>query len=277
METIADYSILENIDETKHSLVYRGQRPDDNKTVIIKVLKSDNPTSSEIARLRQEYEIIRSIDIEGVIGVHDILSYEGRCALILEDFNGISLKSLLKEQNFNNGNMKTFLHTGVKLAETLGNLHMVNIIHKDIKPHNILINQMDQEVKLADFGISSMPSLELDASEVVSGTLPYMSPEQTGRINRNIDYRTDLYSLGITFYEMLTGQVPFKSEDPMEIIHSHIARTPPETCPGISDTVSEIVMKLLSKNPEERYQSSFGLAEDLQECLRHLERNGSIA
>ncbi len=217
MERIADYRILENIDETKHSLVYRGQGPQDPETVIIKVLKSENPMPSEIAKLRQEYEIIKSIRVKGVIGVHDILPYDEGCALILEDFNGISLKNLMDRQVFNNGHTKDFLETGVKLAETLGNLHKANIVHKDIKPHNILINQVRQEVKLADFGISSTPSLELDVPEVVSGTLPYMSPEQTGRINRNIDYRTDLYSLGITFYEMLTGRVPFKSDDPMEM------------------------------------------------------------
>ncbi|MCP4346026.1 MAG: AAA family ATPase [Desulfobacterales bacterium] len=279
MERIADYTILENIDETKHSLVYRGQRLQDAETVIIKVMKSENPMPSEIAKFRQEYEIIKSIRIKGVIGVHDILSYDEGCALVLEDFNGISLKNIMDTQSFSNGHTKDFLQTGVKLAETLGNLHKANIVHKDIKPHNILINQSSQEVKLADFGISSTPSLKLDIPDVVSGTLPYMSPEQTGRINRNIDYRTDLYSLGITFYEMLTGQVPFKSDDPMEIIHSHIARTPPnpaEICSGVSEPVSEIVMKLLSKNPEERYQSGFGLAADLQECLTQLEKSGEI-
>ncbi|MCP4104551.1 MAG: AAA family ATPase [Desulfobacteraceae bacterium] len=278
MERIADYTILENIDETKHSLVYRGQRLEDAETVIIKVLKSENPMPSEIAKLRQEYEIIKSIQISGVLGVHDILPYDEGCALVLEDFNGIKIKNIMGTQSFSNGHTKDFLQTGVKLAETLGNLHKANIVHKDIKPHNILINQISQEVKLADFGISSA-SFELDMPEVVSGTLPYMSPEQTGRINRNIDYRTDLYSLGVTFYEMLTGRVPFQSEDPMEIIHSHIARTPPnpaEICSDVSETVSEIVMKLLSKNPEERYQSGFGLAADLQECLSHLEKSGTI-
>ncbi|HNY95163.1 MAG TPA: AAA family ATPase, partial [Flexilinea sp.] len=164
----------------------------------------------------------------------------------------------------------------------MGLIHKNNIIHLDIKPDNILINEERGDVKIADFGISAVlthANDELYNPDVIEGTLSYMSPEQTGRMNRGVDYRTDIYSLGATLYEMLTGEVPFKSKDPMELIHSHIARQPlpPHRInSSIPQVLSSIVMKLLSKNPEERYQNCMGLMADIDECLNQLNQKGSI-
>ncbi len=279
MENIADYTILQKIDETGHSLVYRAQKKNEAETFIIKAIKAENPSASEIARFKQEYELIKRIEIDGVIKVFDIIRHGDGFALVLEDFNGVSVKSVLNEKG--KLDMLTFLNIAIPLSETLGLLHNEDITHKDIKPHNILINLETNNVKLTDFGISSILIHEdkKNYSDIIEGTLPYISPEQTGRMNRSIDYRTDLYSLGVTFYEMLTRKLPFKSNDPMEMIHAHIAITPAPPIrhsPDIPVVISDIIIKLLFKNAEERYQSCFGLMEDLKECMKQLKEKGRI-
>ncbi|MFH2059227.1 MAG: AAA family ATPase [Pseudomonadota bacterium] len=279
MQKIIDYKIIEKINDTRNYLVYRGQKDDDKKTIIIKALKTKSPSLSEIARFKYEYAIIKSIDFDGVVKNYDFLEYDEGFALVLEDFNGISLKEAIKNETFD---IKSFLITGIKLSETLGTLHKRNIIHKDIKPQNIIINKESGQVKITDFGIASVLTHENDEifnQEVIKGTLAYMSPEQTGRMNREVDYRTDLYSLGITFYEMLTGILPFRFNDPLEIMHAHIAREPVSPIKlnsSIPQIVSEIIMKLLSKMAEDRYQNGFGLMADLKECLKRLDEKGLI-
>ncbi len=279
MHKILDYAVIEKINDTKSSLVYRGQKDGDEKTIIIKVLKVKSPTPSEIARFKHEYDIIKNIDFHGVVKNYDFLEYEEGFALVLEDFNGISLTEAIKKEPFN---IESFLKTGIKLSEALGALHKQNIIHKDIKPQNIVINQKSGQVKITDFGIAAVLTHENDEifnPEVIAGTLAYMSPEQTGRMNREVDYRTDLYSLGVTFYEMLTGILPFKFSDPLEIMHAHIAREPVspfELNSSIPEILSEIIMKLLSKMAEDRYQNGLGLMADLNECLKRLDDKGDI-
>ncbi|MCP4601486.1 MAG: AAA family ATPase [Proteobacteria bacterium] len=279
MLKLQGYTILDKIDETRGSLVYHGRKDGGDDTVIIKILKSDYPTPSEIARFKQEYAIIKSIDYEGVIKTYDIKEHNGSFALILENFGGVSLKELFNTQKID---IKTFLNIAIKLAEILGHIEKENIIHRDIKPSNILYNSDNGIVKITDFGISSVLTHENEKiynPDVIEGTLAYISPEQTGRMNRASDYRTDLYSLGITLYEMLTGTVPFKSNDPMEVIHSHIAIKPIypiQHNSEIPQVISDIVMKLLSKAPEDRYQNGFGLMVDLKECLKQLKDNDKI-
>jgi predicted ATPase/serine phosphatase RsbU (regulator of sigma subunit)/tRNA A-37 threonylcarbamoyl transferase component Bud32 len=280
MEKIQDYIITEKIAETRGSLVYRGHKEGSSRAVIIKVMKAKYPTVSEIARFKQEYELIKSINLVNVIRTHELLEYGDSFALVLEDFSGISIKSMLDQKN--KFDIKTLLPLSAKIAETLGSLHAKDIVHKDIKPHNILINSKTGEIKITDFGISAVITHEHDEvynPEYITGTLSYMSPEQTGRINRTVDYRTDLYSLGVTMYEMALGTLPFKSLDPLEIIHSHIAVMPVSPSvldPEIPIVVSDIIMKLLSKTPEERYQNGFGAAADLSECSRQMDREGVI-
>jgi serine/threonine protein kinase len=278
MEKISDYILGEKIHETRKSLIYRGSKRE-SKPVIVKVLKTRYPTPSEISRFRQEYNLVKNLAIDGVVKTFELVEENDVFAIIEEDFNGVSLKDVIRTKPVD---IRMFLKIASRVSEILGAIHKNNIIHLDIKPANILINQKENVIKITDFGISSAlthANDELYNPDVIMGTLSYMSPEQTGRMNRSIDYRTDMYSLGITFYEMLTGVLPFKSKDPMELIHSHIARepvAPHETNRSIPCVVSSIILKLLSKAPEERYQNCFGLLADIDECIKRLSLKGEI-
>jgi predicted ATPase len=274
------FTIIEKLDETNSAVIYRARLDGDTDTVVIKQLLSEHPTASELARFRQEYERIKSLDMDGVIKVIDILHSESAVSLVLEDFQGIGLHRHQAQRRLD---VKGVLEIAIKLASTLGYLHKHNVIHKDIKPHNVLINPHTAQVKLTDFGISAV--LPKGASSVarqgmIEGTLPYMSPEQTGRINRSVDYRTDLYSFGVMLYEMATGQLPFRAQDPMELIHAHIAKvavSPSQIDPTVPQALSDIVLKLMAKNPDDRYQNSFGVLADLEECAHQLADTGTIA
>lgn len=296
---INGYQLLTQIYESENSLIYRGIRQQDNQPVILKRLKQDYPSPAELTRYKQEYEIIRSLDLAGVVQAYAIEDYQSSLVLVLEDFGGVSLKQGLNRAVANQKKMslQVFLPIAIQISETLGKIHATNIIHKDINPANILLNPTTGQVKIIDFGIASSFTREtptLKNPNVLEGTLPYISPEQTGRMNRSLDYRTDFYSLGITFYELLTGQLPFPSRDPLELIHCHIAR---QAAPlwegnrgewhraeqeepdgaGCPQAVADIVMKLMAKTAEERYQSAWGLKADLEQCLQQLRQTGEIA
>ena len=279
MDYFAGYAIQNKIGETKKSIVYRALLEDTQRSFIIKVLKATNPTLTEIARFRHEYELIRQVDFNGIVKIHDIISNNEMNALVMEDFGGSSLRQVINRSPMT---LLDFLKYAIAITGILDILHSRKIIHYDIKPANILLNSTTGVIKISDFGASwilTHENEEIYNPFIVEGTLVYMSPEQTGRMNRIIDYRTDLYSLGITFYEMLSGQVPFRSKDPMEIIHSHIAKIPPalaELVPDIPNEISEIIMKLLSKSPEDRYQSASGLKLDLENCYQQIMEKGSI-
>lgn len=280
MEKLGSYIFKEKIHETRNSIIYRGHKENESQSLIIKFLKTVNPTPSEIARFRQEYELIKGLHLEGVIKTFDILNYDNGFALILEDFDGVFLKSLLnKKERFS---IKSFLKMSANIAETLGGLHARGVIHRNIKPKSILMNPGTEEVKITDFGISAIlthENNEVYNPDFIVDTLTYMSPEQTGRMNRSVDYRTDFYSLGITLYEILTGLLPFKSLDPLELIHAHIAMMPKAPVKLDSDIpviVSDIIMRLLAKDPEARYQNGFGLEADFRECLQQLEKKKKI-
>ena len=272
-------TIKAKIYESANSIVYRGTRQQqDNTPVILKVLKQDYPSALELTRYRQEYEIMRSLNLEGVIEVYDQQDYQRTLIMILEDFGGESLEKLRKSIQGNClMSISEFLHLALKLTEIIGRIHAAHVIHKDINPNNIILNSATGVVKIIDFGIStrlSRTNPTFRNPNVLEGTLAYMSPEQTGRMNRALDYRTDFYSLGVTFYELLTGQLPFTTIDAMELVHCHIAKEPLSPSmlnPTIPQAVSSIVMKLMAKNAEERYQSAWGIKADLEECLRRLE------
>ncbi|MBE9225259.1 AAA family ATPase [Phormidium sp. LEGE 05292] len=280
MSTISDYEIIEKIHIGIRTLIERGVRKSDRVPVIIKSLKSEYPTLEEIARLKHEYKINSSLfNVEGIVKTYGLLKYKNGFALILEDFQGKSLKQLLADRLLQ---VIDFLNIAIKLAQSLGELHQNQIIHKDIKSANIIVNPKTSQVKITDFSISTRLTREtnqIGSPCLLEGTLAYMSPEQTGRMNRSIDYRTDFYSLGITYYEMLTGQLPFNAIDPLELIHCHIALTPVpphQINPEIPEAISSIVMKLLQKNAEDRYQSAFGLKADLETCLLELQKTSKI-
>ena len=280
--TLTGYQTLDRIYSGTRTLVYRVIRLCDQQPVAIKVLRSEYPSFSELVQFRNQYTIAKNLNLPGIIQTYSLEAYQNSYALVMEDFGGISLKEW-REQGENAPNLSELLPMAIEITKTLDILGGHRIIHKDIKPANILINPQTKQVKLIDFSIASLLPRETQTlinPNVLEGTLGYLSPEQTGRMNRGIDYRTDFYSLGVTFYELLAGQLPFKSNDAMELVHCHIAKQPPslhEINPEIPPVLSEIVSKLMAKNAENRYQSALGLKFDLELCLRQLQENGKIA
>ncbi|MEG3848838.1 AAA family ATPase [Microcoleus sp. herbarium19] len=279
MLEIPGIQTLNKIYENSKSTVYRAIKTQDKQPIILKLLSEDYPTPAEIVRYRQEYKILQKLNLPGVIKACDLQKYRNTLVLILEDFGGSSLKKMQEQQNFS---LSEFLSIAIQITEILGEIHAANIIHKDINPANIILNPETGKIQIIDFGISTLLSREtptIKNPNILEGTLAYISPEQTGRMNRSLDYRTDFYSLGITFYELLTNQLPFDTKDAMELVHSHIAKQPlpiDQIKPEIPPAVSAIIIKLLEKNAENRYQSAWGIQSDLNECLCQLQTAGTI-
>ena len=276
---ISGYEIREKIYDGAKTQVYRAVSLSEQKPVIIKLLKAEYPSFSELVRFRNQYAITKNLELPGIIKPLCLENYLNGLALVMEDTGGVALTEYRDRQP----PLDEFFKIAIAIARTLEGLYLNRIIHKDIKPHNIIINPQTKQVFLIDFSIASLlprESQEIQSPNVLQGTLAYMSPEQTGRMNRAIDYRTDFYSLGVTFYELLTGKLPFHSNDPMELVHCHIARkpTPPiEVNPAIPQMVNDIIVKLMAKTAENRYQSALGLKHDLENCWQQWQSNGSIA
>ncbi len=277
MLTIPNYTITKQIYESVNSLIYRATI--DNKSVILKILKEDYPTTEELVFYRQEYDIIKYLSkIDGVIDVYSLEKHQNTLVMCLEDFGGESLKQCLTKKQFT---IEQLLIIAIQAVEILGQIHEYNIIHKDINSSNLVFNPDINVLKFIDFGISTQLSqqiMSLKNPNDLEGTLAYMSPEQTGRMNRNLDYRTDFYSLGITLYELFTRQLPFDSSDAIELVHCHIAKQTivPSELQDIPIAISNIIMKLLEKVAEDRYQSTWGLKVDLQNCQQQLVTTGHI-
>ncbi|HLO88414.1 MAG TPA: AAA family ATPase [Nostocaceae cyanobacterium] len=287
MVKLTGYLLGEKIYSGNKTLVYRGIRKSDQKPVVIKLLRCEYPSLNELVQFRNQYTITKNLNIAGIVKTYSLENYQNSYALIMEDFGGISLKEqMIKWGNTGMGESQEglieFLAIALQIVSTLEVLYQHRIIHKDIKPANILINPTTLEIKLTDFSIASLLPKEtqvLTNPNVLEGTLPYISPEQTGRINRWLDYRTDFYSLGVTFFELLTGQLPFISDDPMELIHYHIAKQPPlvhNLQSYVPPMLSVIISKLMAKNPEDRYQTAYGLKYDLEKCLIAIKQTGQI-
>ncbi|OUL26422.1 ATP-binding sensor histidine kinase [Nostoc sp. 106C] len=279
MTTLLEYKVRETVYEDSRTVIYRTLREKDQKPVILKTLRADCPTLEEISQLRHEYDISKRLKIAGIVQTYGLENYRNSLILVLEDFGGQSIKQFIDRNPID---IISFLKIAIQLANTLFELHQNQIIHKDIKSQNIIINPESLQVKITDFSIASRLSKEnpsFSNAKFIQGTLAYMSPEQTGRMNRSIDYRTDFYSLGVTFYEILTGKLPFATTDPMELVHCHIAKQPlppSELNPKIPVTISNIILKLLAKTAEDRYQSALGLQADLENCLVQLQVTGQI-
>jgi PAS domain S-box-containing protein len=248
----------------------RGRRDDTEfPHILLLAPVSDYPVPAILERLEHEYSVREELGSDWAARPLNLVRREGRPMLILEDPGGEPLDRLTGQPM----ELSQFLRFAVGLAAALGKLHQQGLIHKDIKPANILVDSASGAVWLTGFGIASRLPRERQSAEppeMIAGTLAYMAPEQTGRMNRSIDSRSDLYSLGVTFYEMLTGALPFKAFDPMEWVHCHIARqpvAPDQVAKEIPAQLSAIVMKLLAKTAEERYQTAGGVARDLRRCL----------
>ncbi|MBW4541579.1 MAG: AAA family ATPase [Myxacorys chilensis ATA2-1-KO14] len=284
MNALPGVAIKHKIYESSASLVYRGIREADGQAIVIKLLKQDYPSPQELTRYRQEYAITRSLDVEGVIRAYSQQDYQRTLVILLEDLGGESLEYWMQQrpEAFCPMPVSTFLPLAIHLSKILGRIHAANIIHKDINPGNIVLNPNTGVVKIIDFGIAtrfSRTNPTFKSPHVLEGTLAYLSPEQTGRMNRSIDYRSDFYSLGVTFYELLTGQVPFPTTDVLELVHCHLAKPPISPCeldPKIPKPVSDIILKLMAKNAENRYQSAWGIKADLEDCAYQLETRGQI-
>lgn len=279
MIDIPGYIIGERIHDGRRSMVFKGRRKMDDLPVIIKILKDTDPSFADTLRFEQEYAMLRNLGSYGVVRAYALEIAGNRSAIIMEDFGGISLDRYVAETK---PDLAGLLAMSVKIAEIVEALHAQFIVHKDINPGNIVINRLTGQVKLIDFGISSAMSKEspeMVRPEMFQGTLAYMSPEQTGRMNREVDCRTDLYSMGVTLYELLTGRLPFPGRDVVELVHAHFAKTPSSPSsinPEIPVIVSDIIMKLLAKTPEDRYQSAAGVRADLETCLKGVTQNGRI-
>ncbi|KIG12341.1 High-affnity carbon uptake protein Hat/HatR [Enhygromyxa salina] len=274
MTTLQQFRTYEKLHESNSSVVYRAHDSARGIPVILKVLKSDTPNSSDSIRYQQEFEITSSLTCAGVIRANEYIVDGGVHAITLEDFGAESLAVLRKQANFPPLEAVKIIHA---VATTLGEVHRQGIIHKDINPSNIVYNQRTRLTKLIDFGISSrIPRHRIDMVSPLrlEGTLAYMSPEQTGRMNRHIDHRADLYSLGATLYELLCARPPFTEQDPILLIHRHIAHPPTrplDLVPGLPPMLSRLVERLLEKCAEDRYASAWGVAADLELCIAQLE------
>ncbi|WP_437494277.1 AAA family ATPase [Sorangium sp. So ce1014] len=272
------YAISETLHKGQRTSLLRAVRSADGRPVILKVLDPRRSRPQDIERLKHEYAIGKMLSHEAILAPLALETYEGLPALVLEDFGGESL------DHFMDAPMKTerFLDLAVRIVEGVAALHQRDILHKDLKPQNILVNAATGQVKLADFGLASRLSREQPPAgppRLIEGSLPYLSPEQTGRMNRAIDSRTDLYALGVTFYEMLTGRLPFEARDPLEWVHCHVARVPPPPSalvPELPEVISALVLKLLAKMAEDRYQTARGLKHDLERCLSAWRATGRI-
>ena len=279
MLAVPGYRIDSKIYESVCSLIFRGIRESDQSPVIMKLLKESHPSPKDLNRYRREFDITGKLDMEGVARAYDLLKYGNSLIMVLEDFGAESLRDWI-------GHHETciveLLELMVRITRILGQIHDQDIIHKDINPSNIAFNSRTGQLSIIDFGIASKLPKEspiLTAPNVLEGTLCYMSPEQTGRMNRFLDYRTDYYSLGVTFYELLCKRLPFEAEDAMALIHAHLAREPEPPCdvnPAIPRSLSKIIMKLMAKTADARYRSSWGIEEDLKRCLDALKVNRSV-
>lgn len=286
---LTGYRVTERLHIDDRTIVYRGLREQDHRPVILKLLRREYPTPRELAQFRNQYALARSLHLPGVIETYDLIidDQQHRYVLVMEDFGAMTLTQALRQWGLDRlgetvETLQDFLTIALQIVEALDGIHHHKIIHKDLKPSNILIHPDTQEVKIIDFSSASGLSREIQAVvnlDDLKGTLKYISPEQTGRINRYLDHRTDYYSLGITFFELLTGSVPFNDDSPIHLLHSHLAQSPPlihTLNPSVPPIVSEIIAKLLEKMPENRYQSMIGLSYDLQNCLAQLNTSDHI-
>ncbi|MHC0065057.1 trifunctional serine/threonine-protein kinase/ATP-binding protein/sensor histidine kinase [Nostoc sp. UIC 10890] len=278
---IPGYRISEELYNGSRTVVYRGYREADSLPVAIKLLKNPYPDFNELLSFRNQYTITKNLNSPLIVQTYSLQAYQNGYALVMEDFGGISLKDW--EVKGRGQSLQEFLEIAIALCNILDVLYRERIIHKDIKPANILINPETKKIKLIDFSIASLLPRETQTlinPNGLEGTLAYISPEQTGRMNRGIDYRSDFYSLGVTLYELLAGKLPFESKEPMELVHCHIAKNPPNLSEikeiKIPQVLCDIVMKLMAKNAEDRYQSALGLKLDLEKCLYQLQVSGEI-
>ncbi|MDC0684381.1 AAA family ATPase [Sorangium atrum] len=275
------YALLEKIEKNADFSLIRACRESDGVPVLLKVLRAERATRAEIARFKHQCERIAQLASPRLVALHGVEELAGALIVVLEDFPGRDLARLLAARPQRAMPLCEALDLAAALAEGLAAVHAAGLIHRDLRPHNVLVGA-GGAVKITSFGVDAEITRaheRLYAPAVIADVLPYVSPEQTGRMNRGVDHRTDFYALGVILYQTLTGQRPFEALDPMELIHAHLALAPAPPSrvdPRIPDAISGVVLKLLAKNAEDRYQSAEGLLADLERCRESLRGTGTI-
>lgn len=264
---VAGYRIEDEINRSPRSAIWRAIRLDDELPVVLKTINKTYPSPGDLSRIQHEARILERIQGPGIIGLHGLERWGNNLAIVLEDCGARSLAELGLDRH--PMPVDAFVQLAIPVVRALATAHQ-QIVHKNLTPQNILWNPQTREARLIDFGCSAdllRDRGSVSGDEYLDGSLPYLAPEQTGRMHRALDPRTDLYSLGIVFYTLLCGRLPFQAVDPLEWIHFHLARQPEPPAsldPRIPEALSDVVCKLLAKNPEDRYQSTIGLVEDLE-------------
>lgn len=275
---LAGYKIIETIHQGPQTVLYRAVGLN-GKSRILKSLTLNQPTSESVARLRHEYQITRDLQNNNIVRTLGFETVGHRVVIVMEDFGGQSLQQIMCAESID---LTLCLNIMVQVSQAIVHLHGQKIIHKDIKPANIIINSQSNQVKLTDFSIASRidsETIQRISPNHIEGTLAYISPEQTGRMNRPIDYSTDFYSLGVTLYELLTGQLPFSSNNPLELVHCHMAKNPTPVQvlnPNVPNAIAQMVGKMMNKNAEDRYRSASGMLSDFIRCLEDYTAIGYI-
>jgi len=277
---ISGYTITEQLYLGSRTAVYRAVHDNQQLPVVIKVLQREYPTFGELVQFSNQYAIAKNLPIAGIIQPLNLETFGNGYALVMPDWGGISLEKYIRQHQLD---LSEQLAIALQITNILQDLHSFRVIHKDIKPANILIHPESKQVKLIDFSIASLlpkETQEIQNPNVLEGTLAYLAPEQTGRMNRGIDYRSDFYAFGVTLYQLLSGSLPFATDDPLELVHCHIAKIATfihQVNTDVPEMVGVIIAKLMAKNAEDRYQSALGLKYDLTECLNQWKKTGSIA
>ncbi len=267
MSEFINLEITETIVKNEKVEIYRAVDKNDSLKKIIKAVPITNEFHSDVINLKNEFDILKYLSSEVLLKVYEFGKYGRGFFLTYEDIGGISLKQFLQNGKLS---ISDFYIIATKLSETISEIHRKKVIHKDIKPENIIINHQEKNIKIIDFGISTRLSKEetkWSSPNLFQGSIQYISPEQTGRMNRSVDYRSDFYSLGVTFYYLLVGKLPFENTDLLELIHSHLAKTPVPVHAvnrEIPQHLSKIIEKLMAKTAENRYQTANGLKNDLE-------------
>ncbi|MCC5899213.1 MAG: AAA family ATPase [Phormidium sp. BM_Day4_Bin.17] len=274
------YTLLKQLYLGSRTVTYRGIQQRDRRPVVIKLLRTERPSFADLMQFRNQYAIAKSLDSPGILQPLSLDPAGHRYALIMEDWGGVSLNNYSQDHPLE---LAQTLAIAIQVAQILQDIHQQRIIHKDIKPANLLIHPQTQQIKLIDFSIASQLDKEVQELQTpnrLEGSLAYLAPEQTGRMNRGIDYRSDYYAFGVTLYQLLSGCLPFNADDPLELIHCHIAKMPiplNQVNPSLPEPLAALVAKLMAKNAEDRYQSALGIKYDLQSCLTQWQQQGAIA
>ncbi|HPS43043.1 MAG TPA: AAA family ATPase [Treponemataceae bacterium] len=280
MIKLENYSLHEMVYENAHTLIYRGTRDSDGLPIIAKLIRKQYHTQEELQKLEQEFRLLQELSHPGIVRYVDLVAFQSSKAIIMEENESVTLQAFIHKTK---PDLAVLIDLACQIAAVVSYVHGKGFVLRDIKSTNIIVDPAGPKARFIDFGLATMLRREIQdfvSYENLQGTLAYMSPEQTGRIDRPMDFRSDLYSLGVTLYEMFTGGLPFRYAEPIELVHAHLAMlpvAPHKRKQAVPRQVSDIIMKLLEKDPALRYQTAIGLEADLKSCAESLRASGEIA